>query len=164
VAVTALALVLGVGLVANAAALAHQGRQAPAFELPRIDGQPGTVALAKLRGKVVLLDFWATWCGPCVQMIPVLHQLYEELQPRGVEFVGINSDGPMSTPDEIKAFLRQHPAPYPVVLDDGEVGGRYQVVSLPHMVVLGRDGAVRRVFWGLTSHDELAQALTRAAR
>jgi peroxiredoxin len=97
-----------------------------------------------------------------VQMLPTLHDLYDEFHPRGAEFVGINSDGPAATAEEVRAFLRRRPAPYPMVLDDGDVGGRYNVMALPHMVVLGRDGDIRKVFWGITSRNELARALTAA--
>jgi thiol-disulfide isomerase/thioredoxin len=161
-AVTAVAAIFGLALLVNAAALARKGRSAPDFALPRVDGQPGTVALSSLRGKVVLLDFWATWCAPCLEMLPVMDALYGEFQSRGVEFVGINSDGPSATPDDVRGFLRTHKISYPVVIDEGEVGGRYNVTGLPHFVVLNREGAISRVFFGLTRREELARALTRA--
>jgi peroxiredoxin len=162
IAVTAFAAVLGAALVLNAASFSRAGRAAPNFTLPRVD-KPGTVALADLRGKVVLLDFWATWCQPCTQMVQPLSELYTELKPTGVEFVGINSDGPGVNPEEVLAHLQRHPVPYPVVMDDGEVGGRYNVVALPHMVVLDREGSVRKIFMGVTTRGELAAALRRAA-
>jgi cytochrome c biogenesis protein CcmG/thiol:disulfide interchange protein DsbE len=161
VAVTVLAAVLGVALFANVASVAGRGKRAPDFALPRVDGS-GTLALASLRGKVVLLDFWATWCPPCLQMLPTMDALYGDFHPRGVEFVGINSDGPGATADDVREFLRRRPIPYPVVLDEGEVGGRYDVTGLPHFVVLGRDGGISRVFFGMTSRAELARALDRA--
>jgi thiol-disulfide isomerase/thioredoxin len=162
IAVTALAAVLGGVLLVNVSTVARRGRTAPAFSLPRVDGHPGRVALADLRGKVVLLDFWATWCAPCLEMLPTMEQLYGDYHPRGVEFVGINSDGPSSTEQDVRDFLRRRPMSYPVVLDEGEVGGRYNVTGLPHFVVLGRDGAVSRVFFGLTRRAELARALNQA--
>jgi len=162
IAVTAFAGVLGIAIVLNLVAFARASRAAPNFSLPRVD-QPGKVALSDLRGKVVLLDFWATWCPPCTAMAKPLSELYAEFHPRGVEFVGINSDGPGVTPEAVLSHLKNHPAPYPIVMDDGEVGGRYNVLALPHMVVLDRQGAVRNVFMGVTTQGELAAALRRAA-
>ncbi len=164
VAVTALAAVLGLAAALNAPSLAGHRLAAPDFVLPRIDETPGNVALADLRGKVVLLDFWATWCAPCLQMLPTLHELHAEWKDRGVEFVGINADGPGTTAADLRPFLLQHPAPYPIVLDDGQVGIRYRVDVLPQMVLLGRDGAVRRVFQGITGRAELAAALRTAVQ
>jgi thiol-disulfide isomerase/thioredoxin len=161
VAITAVAAALGAGLLINTAAVARKSPAAPEFALPRVD-QPGTLALASLRGQVVLLDFWATWCPPCLEMLPTMEALYGEFHPKGVEFVAINSDGPGATTDDVRAFLKRRPISYPVVIDEGEVGGRYNVTGLPHFVVLGRDGVVSRVFFGLTRREELARALHRA--
>jgi len=137
------------------------GDPAPAITLPRIDGGP-PVTLTDLRGHVVVLDFWATWCSPCVAMMPVLHQLHEEWAPRGVEFLGVNSDGGDTSPAELTAFARAHKIPYTVVRDDGRAGALYKVRALPTVVVVSRDGTVLRSFLGYTGHDALARALRDA--
>jgi peroxiredoxin len=148
----------------NRDAIAPVGRgvRAPAFVLPRIDGTPGSVALHELRGKVVLLDFWARWCPPCIELAPTLHDLYRARHSQGVEFLAISSEGSMADQQEIQAFLREHPAPYPNLLDDREVGGLYRVVSLPHLVVIGRDGVIRRVMVGQRSRADIDVAIQQA--
>jgi len=164
-ALPALALVLNVVWSAQHYKLLRPlGRtdQAPDFELARIDGKPGHVRLSELRGQVVLLDFWATWCPPCLAMMPTLHELYRDWHPRGAEFVGIDSDGPMASRDDLGAFLARHPFPYPVVIDDRNAGGAYGVSSIPHIVIVGRDGKITRVFVGGVGRDQLDAALTAA--
>jgi cytochrome c biogenesis protein CcmG/thiol:disulfide interchange protein DsbE len=135
---------------------------APDFVLDRVDGKPGQVRLSGLRGQVVLLDFWATWCPPCLAMMPTLHELYRDWHPRGAEFVGIDSDGPGSR-DDLQAFLAQNPFPYPVVLDDRNVGGAYGVSSIPHVAIIGRDGKIVRVFVGGVGREQLEAALAAAS-
>jgi thiol-disulfide isomerase/thioredoxin len=164
-AVPAVALILGTIFCARHWELLRPlGRsdQAPDFALSRIDGQAGSVRLSSLRGKVVLLDFWATWCPPCLAMMPTLHDLHAAWHPRGVEFVGIDSDGSAVSAEEVRDFIRRRPFPYPIVVDDGQVGSRYGVVSLPHLVVIGRDGRIARVFVGGVGRDQLSAALAAA--
>jgi peroxiredoxin len=139
----------------------RRGQDAPDFTLARIDDSPGTIAMSALRGQVVVLDFWATWCPPCVAMVPVLRDVHASWAPRGVVFVGINSDGP-TPPEEIRAFMAAHQLPYPVVADDGRVGALYRVEALPSLVLVGRDGHIRASFVGLTSKGALDKAIGEA--
>jgi thiol-disulfide isomerase/thioredoxin len=151
--------------VGNAQALGplSRGQAAPEFTLPRVDGTPGALSLSSLRGRVVVLDFWATWCPPCLAALPTMHALAKELDSKGVTFVGVDSDGEQTPPAEVTAFLNEHGAPYPVVYDHGAVNRQYRIKVLPTVVIVGKTGTVERVFIGITSKSTLTSAIEAAA-
>ena len=160
--------VLGAGLgggiawtARHASALGPVSRGAPApdFALPRVDGKPGGIALSSFRGQVVVLEFWATWCPPCLAMLPTMHELAEEFGPRGVAFLGVDSDGPQTAPGEVTRFLAEHGAPYPVVYDEGVANDLYRVKALPTLVFIAKDGRIARVLTGLTSKGTMKRTI-----
>jgi len=132
------------------------GRPAPPFRAPTLAGPP--LALADLRGKVVLLDFWASWCAPCLAEMPALRRLDETDGPRGLAVVGINIEGAAAR-RAVDDVVREAGLRYPTVIDEGQVRQLYGVGGLPHLVLIDREGIVRRVFLGATPEAELARAV-----
>jgi thiol-disulfide isomerase/thioredoxin len=129
------------------------GQPAPEVKLDLLDG--GKLDLAELKGKVVILDFWATWCGPCTQAMPIIDQVAEKYKDKGVLLYAVNL---REEADDIKKFLEQAELELPVALDkDGEVGTAYKADAIPQTVLVGKDGSVQVVRVGLSPN--LAQEL-----
>ena len=139
----------------NFAALDLQGREAPDFSLDGLNG--GTVQLSDNRGKVVMVDFWASWCPSCRQEAAHLVELYEEYQPRGVEFIGVAI---WDFPDDLRTYVEQFGVNYPNALDGkGTVAIDYGVVATPEKFFIDREGRIARKFIGPTSPELLRQQL-----
>ncbi len=141
------------------------GVVAPAFVAPSLTPGAPPLALESLRGKVVLVDFWATWCPPCVASMPTLEKLHRELGAQGLVVVGVNVE-PGDEPT-VRAFVRDRGLTLPVVIDQGPIAPSYGVYSYPSSFVVGRDGVVRAAHRGPVSEGrlraELEAALAEAA-
>jgi cytochrome c biogenesis protein CcmG/thiol:disulfide interchange protein DsbE len=135
-----------------------EGSQDPArdFELELFSGE--ALRPSDLRGKVVMLDFWSSWCPPCRAEVPVLAATYREFRERGVEFVGIaiwDEEG------QVRDFLRLHGIDYPNGLDvRGAIAIDYGIRGIPEKFFLDRQGRVVRKFVGPVDREKLAQVLT----
>jgi cytochrome c biogenesis protein CcmG, thiol:disulfide interchange protein DsbE len=124
------------------------GAPAPALDVP---GAKDAINLAALKGKVVYVDFWASWCKPCKQSFPFLNELQAKYQARGLQVVGINVDAKREDAD---AFLAETPAQFAVGFDaKGESAKRFDVKAMPSSVIVGRDGKVVAVHRGFRAED-----------
>jgi peroxiredoxin len=136
-----------------------EGTPAPAFRLKTFDGQ--TVSLADYRGKVVLLDFWATFCPPCVQALPELQALHAKNASSGFAVIGVTVDD--RAPLVRKATTRAKVA-YPILMATPEVWNAYKVNALPSLILVGRDGNIIRRYGGEADRTAMLSEIERALR
>lgn len=131
------------------------GARAPGFTLP---ARAGTVALDSLRGRVVLVDFWASWCGPCRESFPWMADLQRRLADKGLTVVAVNLDKRRELADE---FLADHPAQFTVAFDPaGATADAWGVRAMPTSLLVGRDGVVVAAHAGFDPRGAAAWART----
>lgn len=134
---------------------AREGRAAPNFRLAALDGQPR--ALDEFRGRYVLLNFWASWCGPCRAETPDLQDFYSRNLDRNIVVIGVNQQEDAVT---ARQFTAQFGVSYPILLDtSGAVSQAYAtgVGGLPRTYLIGPDGVIERVYIGRITFDQLRE-------
>lgn len=128
-------------------AWAADDKAAPEFSLPT---QSATVTLSELRGKAVLVDFWASWCGPCRQSFPWMNEMHQKFNSQGLEIIAINVD---QEPELAQEFLRELPAQFTVAFDaEGTTPEAFGVMGMPSAYLIDRDGRIHSQHIGF--HNE----------
>ena len=134
-----------------------QGAEMPDFTLETVDGE--TVSLSDYRGQPIVLNFWATWCTPCREEMPLLQETYEAHADAGLVVLGVNV---RETPEAVERFLEEVGVDFPVVLDpDSAVVNRYLVTSLPLTFFIDREGRLRTLVVGGMSKKVLDEHLSK---
>jgi thiol-disulfide isomerase/thioredoxin len=153
-ALLALLLLLACGADAGPAGASRQ----PGFRLPTLDGRK--LGPADFRGKVIVADFWATWCGPCFLQAAILHKLHEQYPAADVQFLAIDVGEDEKT---VRAFVAKRPIPYPVLLDSEEkVSGDLGVMGFPTLLIIDREGEISYLDAGIVPERRLRELLVRA--
>ena len=135
------------------------GRQRPEFTLPDLNGQPR--AVSEWDGKVVALNFWATWCPPCIKEVPEFVALQEKYQTQGLQFIGIA----LQQPEEVREFVTEHKVNYPIltgeleVIQLAEAYGNH-IGALPYTVIIDRNGKIAHVKPGILPTEEAESIIT----
>ena len=159
----ALALVLWAGCAPHtveaedtALSEASSSSQAPEWKVPNLDG--GTVSSAEFKGKVLVVDFWATWCGPCVSEIPGYIELQKKYAAQGLVFVGLSIDE--AGPDVVRKFVKAHKINYAIGMADSDVQTAFGgFEAIPTTFVIDREGRIRHKKTGAANMSDFEAIL-----
>ena len=144
-----LACLLSIFAMSHVQAASNKG-PAPNFTLKSLNGK--NLKLSEMTGNVVLINFWASWCGPCREEMPLLNSLHKKYEPLGFTVLGVNVE---EKSKNARGFLKDFPVDFPILLDNkNTVSKKYKVVAMPTTVMVDRDGNVRYLHKGYKSGDE----------
>lgn len=152
-------LLSGLCVIGLAAAAEQSQGPAPDFTLKSSGGE--NLKLSELRGQVVLINFWASWCGPCRKEMPLLDQLYQQYKPLGFTILGVNVE---EDPAQARTLLGKIPVSFPILFDaTNAVSKQYNVVAMPTTVIVDRNGNMRYLHKGyMPGYEDAYQQQVRA--
>lgn len=151
-------LLIGIGVALSYGSLAAAEKVRPAKEFTLKDLSSKKVSLSDFRGKVIVLNFFATWCPPCRIEIPELVKLHQQHKNKGLVVLGISLDKDV-VPFMLKNFVKDMKITYPVLMGTEEVADNYLITGVPVTVVINKEGKVHKRFDGLATPDQLEKAL-----
>jgi peroxiredoxin len=129
----------------------EEGEQVPDFDLPSIYAGQDNISLASLQGKTLYVDFWASWCAPCLVSLPQYNDLYLKYRDQGLEIIAINVDNPI---EDGLDFLEETPLDFPIPADpEGDAAELFGVIGMPSSYLIAPDGEVKLVHMGFRSGD-----------
>ncbi|NQV69937.1 MAG: TlpA family protein disulfide reductase [Pseudohongiella sp.] len=144
-------LVLTVGTLCTVSGAVEEGDTAPDFSLPSIYADQPAITMAELKGKTVYVDFWASWCAPCLSSLPLYNEIYHKYKDQGLEIVAINVDNPI---EDGLDFLLETPLDFLIPADpDGDAAELFEVYGMPTSYLIDPDGTVRLVHMGYRKGD-----------
>jgi peroxiredoxin len=130
---------------------AHLDSMAADFSLQDMSGK--TIKLSDYKGKVVLLEFWATWCPPCRASVPGLEKLHKAYKDKGLVLLAVSMDE--GGWDEVRSFIKESGITYTILKGTEDVAKKYQVRSIPMMLVLDKEGKISKRYLGMGSDEDL---------
>ncbi|MCI0766220.1 redoxin domain-containing protein [Bacillus sp. TL12] len=132
------------------------GNVAPNFLLQTVDGKE--VHLTDYKGKKVLLNFWASWCGPCKIEMPDMEKFYIDMKGKGIEVIAINATASEKSPDHVKQFLQENKYTFPVLFDiQGQANATYQIMSIPTSFILDEKGIIHFKHVGPMTYENMVE-------
>lgn len=138
---------------------AVDGSKAHDFTLSDINGNK--IILSEMKGKVVMIEFWATWCPPCRQSIPDLNMIFNKYKDRGFVLLAISLDKGSDAESLIRSFMKEYPMAYTVLLDNGDTGRKYGVSSIPTSFIIDKAGRIanKHIGYSTNSANALSQEI-----
>ena len=136
----------------------EKGNLAPDFELQSVDGK--TIKLSSLRGKKVIVNFWATWCPPCRLEMPEMEKFYTETKNEGLEILAVNLTKAEKSRADVPAFIKADSITFPVLMDEnGEAAQLYDVSSIPASFIIDTQGVIQEKIVGPMTNDSMQEML-----
>lgn len=144
---------------ANYPAAPEIGALAPAFVTTTTSGNP--LSLSDLRGTPVMLNFWATWCGPCLSEMPMIQTAYDTHHAAGLRVIAVDSSEPLA---DVLAWDTRFGLTYDTIIDNGLLADLYRLRGLPTTFFIGRDGVIQQIVYGPLTDQSLDSAITSLLR
>lgn len=138
-------------LTYSASLALEEGDQIPEFDIASIYESQPNISLKNLEGKTLFIDFWASWCAPCITSLPLYNEIYHKYQDRGLEIIAVNVDNPI---EDGLDFLLDTPLDFLIPQDpEGDVSEMFGVIGMPSSYLVSPDGNVRLVHMGFRNGD-----------